>query len=37
MANDMFIKLMTLFGIPDIKKPGYDFDERLSIPKKRII
>lgn len=34
MANDMFIKLMTLFGIPDIKKPGYDFDERLSIPKK---
>ena len=34
MTNDMFIKLMTLFGIPDIKKPGYDFDERLSIPKK---
>lgn len=34
MANDMFLKLMTLFGIPDIKKPGYDFDERLSIPKK---
>lgn len=30
----MFCKLMSLFDIPDIKKPGRAFDERLSIPKK---
>lgn len=33
MANDIFCKLMSLFGIPDIKQPGRAFDTRLSIQK----
>lgn len=30
MANEEFLKLMSLFGIPNIKKPGTDFEDRPS-------